>query len=108
MRIQYTPRKILALNLKALLADRHGPSSEMELARRSKVAQATIGRIKREEVAASIETLAAIATAYGLEPWQLLIAGMDPSNPPVIQPLSKAERALYDGLKAAMAAAKQS
>lgn len=97
----FKPRAVLAQNLKALMGAKVGPTSEMDLARRSGVAQATIGRIKRQEVASSIETVSEIAAAYGLEGWQLLVAGMDPTNPPVLLPVSKAERALYDRLRAA-------
>lgn len=99
---KFTPRAVLARNLKALMESKIGPTSEMALGRKAGVAQATIGRIKREEVAASIETVEQLATAYGLQPWQLLVAGMDPGNPPVLVPISKAERALYESLKAAM------
>ena len=99
---QFNPRAILARNLKALMDSKSGPTSEMALARKSGVAQATIGRIKRQETAASIETVDQLAKAYGLQAWHLLVAGMDPANPPVLVPISKAERALYESLKAAM------
>lgn len=79
-----------------------GPNSQLALAKKSGVAQATIGRILRQETSATIETVADLAHAFGLESWQLMVAGMDPDNPPVLVPISKAERALYDGLKAAM------
>lgn len=73
----------------------------MELSRKSKVGQATIGRIlSAEGNNAEIETIAKIAEAYGLEPWMLLIPGMDPGNPPVLQPASQEQRALWDRLRA--------
>lgn len=98
---RFTPRAVLRQNVKALMASKLGPTSQMELRRKAGVGQATIGRILSQEgVDAGIETVAKIASAYGLEGWQLLVAGMDPSNPPVLQPVSKAERALYDRLKA--------
>jgi hypothetical protein len=100
---QFRPRGVLARNLKALMgAGREGPSSQLALSKKSGVAQATIGRILRQETAASIETVEELAKVYGLEGWQLMVAGMDPSNPPVLVPISRAERALYDSLKAAM------
>jgi len=42
----------------------------------------------------SLDALAAIAGAYDLMPWQLLVPGLDPGNPPYLA-LSDAERALY-------------
>lgn len=84
------------------MANKHGPSSQGELFRKSGVAQATIGRIlSGEGENARIETVEKLARAYGLEGWQLMVAGMDPSNPPVLQPLSKEERSLYDRLRSA-------
>jgi transcriptional regulator with XRE-family HTH domain len=96
---RFTPRAVLARNLKAVMGTKKGPTSQLALAKASGVAQATIGRILREETGASIETVADLAKAYDLEAWQLMVAGMDPTNPPVLQPVSKSERALYERLK---------
>lgn len=83
------------------MASKRGPASQTALKEKSGVAQATIGRILGDRGEnAKIETLERLARAYGLEGWQLMVAGMDPSNPPVLQPVSPAERALYDRLKA--------
>src|SRR5690242_13597498 len=76
----FNPAQVLAQNVKALLEHREGPSTQMDLATKSSVAQATIGRVLRAEGAATIDTVAQIARAYGLEGWQLLVAGMNPSN----------------------------
>lgn len=99
----YTPRAILRQNLKACMTlVKGGPSSQMGLAKKSGVGQATIGRILSDEgVDAGIETVEKIAKVYGLEGWQLMVAGMNPANPPVLQPVSKAERELYENLRKA-------
>jgi transcriptional regulator with XRE-family HTH domain len=98
----YTPRGILRQNLKACMGLKSGPQSQLALAKKSGVAQATIGRIlSADGVDAGIETVDKLAKAYGLQGWQLMVAGMDPTNPPVLQPVSKAERELYDNLKRA-------
>lgn len=97
----FSPRAVLRRNLKALMATKEGPRSQNALAEKSGVAQATIGRILSDEgVDAGIETVDKIARAYGLEGWQIMVAGMDPTNPPVLQPVSKEERAFYDRVKA--------
>lgn len=98
----FQPKLVLRRNLKALMdkTKNYGPHTQGELHRKSGVAQSTIGRILSSEGEDSgIETVERIAKAYGLQGWQLMVAGMDPSNPPVLQPVSKAERALYDRLK---------
>ncbi len=99
---QFRPRTVLAQNLKALMARKDGPRSQSELFRKSKVAQATIGRILSEGGEnARIETVDKLASAYGLEGWQLLVPGMDPSNPPTLRSRSKHEDELYGRLKSA-------
>lgn len=90
-------KPVLASNLKALMELRK--LSQMELHRRSRVAQATIGRILREETAADVDTISALAKGLDLEPWQLLIPNIDPGNPPVLQPISTRERELYQRLR---------
>lgn len=97
----FKPRDVLALNLKALMAAKVGPTSQSELKRRSGVAQATIGRILSKDVAPTTETLAQIAEAYGLEGWQLMVPGMEPTNPPTLMPVSKEEKAFHDQIRAA-------
>ena len=96
----FKPKAVLRQNLKALMDAKAGPSSQSELKRKSGVAQATIGRILSEKGEnARMETIDRLAKVYGLEGWQLMVPGIDPTNPPVLQPVSKAERALYDRLK---------
>lgn len=96
----FTVRAILRQNLKALMESGRGPKSQAALRGKTGVAQATIGRILSDEGENSgIETVERLAKAYDMEGWQLLVAGMDPTNPPVLQPISVEERALYERLK---------
>lgn len=99
---QFTPRAVLAQNLKALMKTKGGPNSQIALGKKSGVAQATIGRILKQETAASIETVDQLARAFGLEGWQLMVPGMDSQNPPVLMAATPAEKALYDRLRAAV------
>lgn len=98
---KFTPRQILRDNVTALLKSGIGPDSQLSLgAKAGTGGQATIGRIVREEGEnTKLETIAAIAKAYGLEAWQLLVAGMDPKNPPVLTPVSKEEKELWARLR---------
>jgi transcriptional regulator with XRE-family HTH domain len=82
------------------MASGRGPTTQGALRDKSGVAQATIGRILGDiGENAKIETVDRLAKAYGLEGWQLMVAGMDPSNPPVLQPVTPAERELYKRLQ---------
>ena len=98
----FTPKAVLRQNLKALLESNAGPRSQSDFKRsKKKIAQSTVGRILRGENS-RIETLGRIAEAYSLEPWQLLVPGMDPKNPPVLQPSTKEEKELWARLRGLM------
>lgn len=95
----FTVRNVLRQNLKACIAHNSGPSSQTSLRKKSMVAQATVGRVLSDlGENTRIETVAKLAKAYGLEAWQLLVPGMDPSNPPVLRSASKTEQEMYDRL----------
>lgn len=65
------------------------------------IGEGTVWRISKGQDGTSVETLRAIAEAHGLQAWQLLVPGFDPANPPVMAPLTEAERKLYAAIKAA-------
>jgi transcriptional regulator with XRE-family HTH domain len=96
----FTPRAVLARNLRNLMATKAGPRSQTALRKKSGVAQATIGRILKQETEAGVETVDRLAKAFGLEGWQMMVPGMDPTNPPVLMAATPAEKALYDRLRA--------
>lgn len=96
------PRAVLRQNVKALLDSKRGPTNPTALGKAAKVGQASVNRILDTEKDVRLSTIERIAKIYDLEPWQLLVAGMNPANPPVLAPLSPAERKLYESLRAAM------
>lgn len=97
---KFSPRAVLRQNLRALMALSQDLKSQSALHKKTGVAQSTIGRILSEHGEnAGIETIERLAKAFELQGWQLLVAGMDPRNPPVLQPLSPQERQLYDRLR---------
>jgi len=75
-------RKVLANNLRRLMVDRNW--TQAELAERAGIAQKTVSQVINEASAASIETAEALAKAFGLEAWQMLM-------PPVSTELEKAQ-----------------
>lgn len=94
------PRAVLAANLKALMQAHQPPLSGRALGLAAKIDPKTVTRILAAQHAANIDTIAALAGVFHLLPWQLLVPGMDPADPPVAQ-LSRTEAALYGTLRRA-------
>jgi transcriptional regulator with XRE-family HTH domain len=82
--------------------------NQSELARKAGLDQTYISKLLRAKTSISVTSLDAVAKALGLEPWMLLVPGAWPlSNPPVLQPLTDAERRLYSKFQEATAIATQ-
>ena len=92
--------RVVAENLIRLMDSGSGPDTVAALAAAARVGGGTIQRIKSADVSCGIDTLQAIASAYDLEPWQLLVPAIDPKNPPALRQLSQEEAALYRKLQA--------
>jgi transcriptional regulator with XRE-family HTH domain len=65
-------RQILAENLARAMARSADMQNNLALARRAKVGNSHIGRILKQESAATVDMLDALAAALGLQPWELL------------------------------------
>ena len=70
----------------ANLARNTGPEKKFQtisdLGRRAGIGKSTIARIKNNETATKIDNVQAIAEAFGLSAWQLLVPDLDVDNPP--------------------------
>lgn len=77
-----------------------GPKTQPQLEEKSGVGQNTISRILNAGEDSRIETVAKLAKAYDLQPWQLLVPGMVPNNPPVLQPMTKEQQEFYARINA--------
>ena len=93
--------KTVADNLTLLMKSSNAAGSDEKLARRSGVGRGTVQRARRGEVSLSIGNLERLADAFGLEPWQLLIPGLEPGNPPALRAVNSEERMLWQRLRAA-------
>ena len=77
MRMDGKTRAALAANVRTLMAAVGW--SQVELSRRSGVAQRTISNLLRPETGSTtVETVTALAGAFGVEPWALLVPGLPP------------------------------
>ena len=91
--------KVLGANLRALMGSQPELSSNPKLAEKTKLGTGTISRLKNGQVDATVSTLEALAKAFDMAPWQLLVPNLDPSNRPTLQPVSEQERRLYERLR---------
>ena len=96
-----TVAAIVRENVQALRDSPTGARGQRTFAEKCGIGEGTVWRISKGQDGTSIETLRAIAEAHGLQAWQLLVPGLDPVNPPVLAPLTDAERRLYAAIKAA-------
>lgn len=92
-------RDILARNLKKLF-DYKGLKA-YGAAKMCDVSQPKLDAILKSKRDVGIDTLDSLAALFELQPWHLLLEDLDPANPPPIKPLTDAERAFYDTIRAA-------
>lgn len=59
-------------------------NAQAAVARKAKVDQKTISRIIHKTNEPSLDKLERIAAVFGLQPWQMLVPGLEPSSPPVL------------------------
>ena len=95
MKRMNSSRQILAENIKSIL-DRDGLSVR-GFAMRHKLPQKQIDRIVKKENAVSLDTLDELADAIGVMSWQLLVVGLNTSEPPKIA-VTETELMLYQKL----------
>lgn len=93
-------REILAANLSRLMEHDDFKTFD-KAAKRAEVGRGTIERAKKGQTGLSVDNLAKIALAMGLEPWQLLVEGLDPNNPPMLAEVSQKQMELFKRFKEA-------
>lgn len=76
---------ILASNISRNIGPGRKFATILDLEKRSGVGKSTIDRIRKGETSARIDNLEALATAFGLSAWQLLVPELDPKTPPAIE-----------------------
>lgn len=91
---------ILAQNLQALMKAHGAISTQAKLGLAAGVDQRTIGRILNCERAPTASQIEKIAKAFNIEPWQLLLPQLDPSDPPT-HVLRRSQDEAWRGLRIA-------
>ncbi len=77
-----------------------GGENLSRLAREAKIGPGSTTRLKNRQEGTGIDLVAKVAGVFGLQAWQILMPGLDPSNPPVAS-LTGPEQALYQRLRQA-------
>jgi transcriptional regulator with XRE-family HTH domain len=96
MHHQINTKATLWENVHALMVQHWGEENQSRLAKVCDVGLGTIARIKRMQTSVGLDVLERIAEHFHMSPWQLLVPGMDPKNPPTLQPVNEKERRLYE------------
>ncbi len=96
-----TSREVIAKNLFHLMESAPHLNSQPKVAARSGLGQTSIGRILRTEAGATVDSLDAIAKAFGIEPWHLLVPNLDPHCLPKVMSLSDKEFDLMEKMRLA-------
>lgn len=99
---KYDYREVLSENIKNLMISHQLINSQSEISRHCDIPQRTVGRILNGETHATLGSIVGIATAFGLEPWQLLVPGLDPSNLPRLHVLTKEQAEALQSLSRAI------
>jgi transcriptional regulator with XRE-family HTH domain len=90
--------KILAENVRALMDANKmtlGTQPKVAKATKGKLDQTTIGRVLAAKHRVQIDTLQALAEAFNLEPYQLLIPDLDAKNPQAMRSLSQTDERIF-------------
>ena len=80
-------RDVLAENLNLLMGAFPSLDSNPKLARKAKLGIGTIARVRNSDAAANLDTLDKLASCFDLQPWQMLVPGLDPKRLPVLRSL---------------------
>lgn len=93
---------IVWANLVALMIDKYGEENQTALARDAKTSPGNIARIKLQQTSVGFKLLETIASAFdGVQPWQLLVPGLDPKHLPVVRVVTNGDRKLVENIKRA-------
>ncbi len=103
---QIDSRRVLWANLRALMEHRWGGENLTRLSREADIGPGSCSRIKAQQTSVGLEIVDKIASLFSLQTWQLFVPNLDPRSPPVLAPMSDAERDFYTRMLSAARAFK--
>lgn len=83
-------RQVLWNSVAALMQHHWKGENLTRLAREADIGPGSASRLKKQSTSVGLELLDKIARVFGIAPWQLLVPGFDPKNPPTLLPMSEA------------------
>lgn len=92
-------KRVIWENLTALMESHWGAVNLNQLAREAGIGPASVTRIKNQETSIGIDVLEKLASIFDLQPWQLLVPGLNPGNLPVLSVGGKTEQIFYKTLE---------
>lgn len=103
MKDNYDPVAVLADNLSRLMQHEKDKGRALWTAeavgKKAEIGHGTVDRAQKGQTNLNIANLQAIARAFGLRAWQLLVPDLEPDNPPILRSRTAAEEALYRQLR---------
>lgn len=81
-------------NLRRVMQHDRDLKTQKKLEAAGGLTQASIGRILRGEQSPTLDAVHRLAKAVELEPWQLLIADLEPDNPPITKQIDEQQQEL--------------
>jgi len=91
---------VIASNIKTAVKQLGSNQAEVERRSKGQISQRTVSHAASGKVAQQADTIARIAEALGLEPWQLLVPDLDPRHPPMVGDTPGARKLPSDDLLA--------
>lgn len=90
-------RYVLARNIEKLIEQHLGEAGDkpLALAKASGLSKSTVQRILARETGASLDNIEALAEAFDVSVYQLMLPALDPANPQVVKGAAAEERRLY-------------
>lgn len=92
------PTTVFQANLQRLIRPNGKDISVNQWAKAHKLDQSTINRLVNGQEP-KLSMILAIAEKADLEPWALLVPGLDPRNPPVLKESSESEKRLWNKIE---------
>ena len=92
-------KRVIWENLTALMESHWGAVNLNQLAREAGIGPASVTRIKNQETSIGIDLLEKLASIFDLQPWQLLVPGLNPGNLPVLSVGGDTEQIFYKTLE---------
>ena len=89
---------ILSQNLRTLMDAHIRLKTQAAVAKECDINQRTVGRILNQEHSCTMRQIESLASAFNLHIWQLLVADLDPKDPPVCE-ISSQMREIHEKLK---------